>query len=86
MTPSSKLPDPFDIVANALGCSRDSLSNESAMYKDYGWDSFGHVSVITAIEEACGINLGNDEFMKYTTMRAIIEFFGHLRERGWHER
>ena len=78
----SKLPDPFDVVADALGCSKDSLSNESAMYKDHGWDSFGHISIITAIEEACHIHVENDEVMKYTTMEAIIEVFEHLRETG----
>ena len=86
MIPSNDVLDPFDVVADALGCPRESLSNESAMYRDHGWDSFGHVSIITAIEEACGINVGNDEVMKYTTMDAIIELFQHLREMGGHEK
>lgn len=86
MIDSTKQLDPFDVVAGALDCSRDSLSNDSAMYKDHGWDSFGHVGVITAIEDVCGINIGNDDLMKYTTMEAIIELFEHLREMGRHEK
>ena len=53
--------------------SRLSLSIESAMYRDHGWDSFGHVSVIVALEEAYGISIPNDEIMRFTTMRAIVE-------------
>lgn len=73
MTSSSAPPDPFTVVANALGCSRDSLSIESAMYRDHGWDSFGHVSVIVALEEAYGISIPNDEMMVLITMKAIVE-------------
>jgi acyl carrier protein len=75
---SSKPPDPFTVVAQALRCSRDSLSIESAMYRDHGWDSFGHVSVIVALEEAYGISIPNDEIMSMTTMKAIVEFSGLL--------
>lgn len=85
MTSSSDLPDPFGVVAKALQCSRDSLSIESAMYRDHGWDSFGHVSVITAIEEACGMSITNDEVMKYTTMKAIVELFEKRLEMGQRE-
>jgi acyl carrier protein len=77
MTSSPPAPDPFTVVAAALCCTRESLSIESSMYSDYGWDSFGHAGVITAIEEACGIRVPNDEVMKYTKMKAIIELFEH---------
>lgn len=73
MTFSGERPNPFSVVAKALSCSRDSLSIESAMYRDHGWDSFGHVSVIVALEEAYGISIPNDEIMRFTTMRAIVE-------------
>lgn len=72
--------DLFSIVAQALRCTRDSLSMESAMYRDHGWDSFGHISVIVALEEAYGISISNDEMMILTTMQAIVEFAEHSRE------
>ena len=50
------------------------------MYRDHGWDSFGHVRIITALEEAYAIKLSNDEVMSLTTMRAIIEFTERLGE------
>lgn len=82
MTPSDVPIDPFSVVAQALGCPRDSLSMESAMYRDHGWDSFGHVSVIVALEEAYGISISNDEMMILTTMKAIVEFTERTREVG----
>lgn len=35
-------PDPYEVVAAALKRPRESLTEDSAMYRDYGWDSFGH--------------------------------------------
>jgi len=72
MKVSSSLPDPFSVVAQALRCPRESLSVESGMYRDHGWDSFGHVSIIVALEEAYGISIPNDQIMSLTTMKAIV--------------
>ena len=80
MTPSDVPKDPFSVVARALSNPRDSLSMESAMYRDHGWDSFGHVSVIKALEEAYGISISNDEMMTLRTMKAIVEFTERSRE------
>ncbi len=77
--------DPFSVVAQTLRCPRDSLSMESAMYRDHGWDSFGHVVVIVALEKAYGINISNDEMMNLTTMKAIVEFTVRSREVGQSE-
>lgn len=79
MTASAVPMDPFSVVTQALHCSRDSLSMESAMYRDHGWDSFGHVRVIVALEEAYGISIPNDEMMILTTMTAIVEFVERSR-------
>lgn len=76
---NSDLPlDPFSVVAQALRCPRSSLSMESAMYRDHGWDSFGHVSVMVALEKAYGISISNDEMMLLTTMQSIVELIERL--------
>ena len=49
------------------------------MYRDHGWDSFGHVSIIAALEEAYSIRISNDEVMLLTTMKGIVEFTKNLR-------
>ena len=76
--------DPFGVVSQALSCPRDSLSIESAMYRDHGWDSFGHVNVITALEEAYGISISNDEMMILTKMKSIVEFTERMGEIDQH--
>jgi acyl carrier protein len=43
------------------------------MYRTYGWDSFGQVSIIAALEETYGISISNDEVMSLSTMKAILE-------------
>ena len=75
MTSRVTPPDPFDVVAKALKCPKGTLSAKSAMYRDHGWDSFGHVSIIAAIEEVLKVSIENDEMLKLTTMTAICEFF-----------
>jgi acyl carrier protein len=79
MTLNKEPADPFDIVANALGCSRASLSIDSAIYRDHGWDSFGHLRVILALEEAYGISIDNGEIEKYSTMREIHKLSEQFR-------
>ena len=75
MTSCSVPPDPFEFVAGVLGCSKEELSEESEIYKHYGWDSFGHMEIIAALEEALGISIDDDEVLELTTMRAICELF-----------
>lgn len=73
MTQPMKCPDPYEIVAAALRCQRESLTPESGMYRTHGWDSFGHVTIIGALENALGISIPNDQILNLTTMRAILE-------------
>ena len=73
---SNTLPrDPFDVVAKALKCPKESLSRESEQYRHHGWDSLGHVEIIEAIEKVLGINISDDEAEELTTMKAICKFF-----------
>lgn len=76
------LPEPIHLVADALDCPPDSLNAESAMYRDYGWDSFGHLRVILALEQAYEIEASEANFKKYTTLRAIQELYERLVKEG----
>jgi acyl carrier protein len=73
------LPDPQEVVAGALRRPRESLTEDSAMYREHGWDSYGHLSVILAIEKALGVSIDNDEAWGLKDMRAISEFFARHR-------
>ena len=75
MNSSGKAPDPFDVVARALQRPRECLTEESAIYRDHGWDSLGHLNVIMAIEEALGIAIENEEAWQLKNMKVIAEFF-----------
>jgi len=81
MTPPVESPDPFTVVATALRCRRETLTPESGMYRTHGWDSFGHVNVIVALEDAYGLSIPNDEILSLNTMKAIVE----RCQRSWKE-
>ena len=82
MQSTKELPDPFDIVAKALGCSRVSLSIDSARYRDHGWDSLGHLRIVIALEEAYGISIDDEAIEKYATMRAIQQLYEQIIRGG----
>lgn len=75
MTLGATPPDPFDVVAKALGCPKEELSEESAIRHYHGWDSLGHVKIITAIEYVLETSITDDEVVELTNMKAICEFF-----------
>ena len=77
-----RIPDPLDVVADALGCNREELSANSAMYRDHDWDSFGQVEIVLAIEKALGISIDDDTAMTLTSVAAIQEFFSLQSDLG----
>ncbi len=75
--------DPFEVVARALGCPREAITIESAMRRTHKWDSLGHVSVVTALEDAYHLSISDDEILSLTTMKSIVEFHKrHTRTDG----
>lgn len=76
------IPNPIDLLAGALECSRNSLDAESAMYRTYGWDSFGHLRVILDLEKAYGIEASEENFQKFKTLNAIQELYECLMREG----
>ena len=47
------------------------------MYRDHGWDSFGHVGIIAAIEGVLNVDIDDEKVWELTTLKAIREFFDH---------
>lgn len=72
---TQRMPDPLDVVADALGCKRGDLCSDSAMYRDHDWDSFGQVKVVLAIEETLEIDIDDETAMTLTSVAAIRDFF-----------
>ena len=75
----SKLKHPFIVVAKALGCNPESINENSEMYRDYGWDSLGHLHVLTALEINYSISIDNDTIEKYKRMSEILKLFEELK-------
>ncbi|MGH7243407.1 MAG: acyl carrier protein [Phycisphaerales bacterium] len=82
MTKSTELADPYVLVATALGHPQQEITLDSAMYRDHGWDSFGHLNVIMAMESAYGIVIEDTDVEKYKSMKAIVEFYERIRGEG----
>lgn len=74
--------NPFEIVARALGCPSSAITADSAMKRTHKWDSLGHVSVVTALEEAYGVSISDEEILSLTTMKAILDFHERQAKTG----
>ncbi len=73
-----QLTSPYDLVANALDCDKQSLNEESCMLNHPKWDSLSHVSIIVAIETNYNMQIPDEEVMKYDNMKAIINLYNDL--------
>ena len=71
-------PDPFEVVANALGAPKTSVDIESAMGTHPYWDSLNQVRVVASLEQTYGITIADDEIMKYSNMRNILVLYAGL--------
>ncbi|MCR4376873.1 MAG: acyl carrier protein [Rhodospirillales bacterium] len=69
------LKSPFDLVADALGCSTDSLSDMSALNAHPMWDSLGHLNVMMALEEHYGVCIDDDGIRTHQSMAGIIQTY-----------
>lgn len=72
--------DPYTLIAKALGCQKETLTIESGLNRHPDWDSFGHLNVILAIEEAYRIKIEDDEIMRFSDMREIVLFYQELQK------
>jgi acyl carrier protein len=74
----SQTHDPFVFVAIALGCDVNTLTAESGFGSHPRWDSVGHLSILAALEEQCGILIDVYTAEQFATMAdiAALPFFG----------
>jgi acyl carrier protein len=75
------LMSPFDLVASALECPRESLNQQSALADHPQWDSFGHLRIMMALEEHYGIDITDETIRRYETMTAITRAFEERRHK-----
>lgn len=77
---NDKLTNPYDLVASALECNKDTLSEDSCMVNHPKWESLSHVSIINALEIEYKISIPDEEVMKYDNMKAILALYYELTE------
>ena len=73
-----QLTSPYDLVATALGCDKQTLTEDSCMVNHPKWESLSHVAVIMEIETAYNIEIPDEEVMNYDNMKAIIALYNKL--------
>jgi len=66
-------------IAESVGCSADDITVASTMRNTDGWDSLSHIRLIVAIEDAYGLKLDENDMIRMTSAKEIIEV---LRNKG----
>jgi acyl carrier protein len=69
--------DVLTVICNVLNL--DEVGPEAAMGKVRGWDSFGQITLVLALEEAAEIKLPGDAFGRMMSVQSIMEV---LQEEG----
>jgi acyl carrier protein len=58
--------------AAAFGVEPDSIGPGTEPDDVQGWDSMGHVDLVAALEEACGLQFDIDDVMEMSDVDAIV--------------
>ncbi|MCZ4244151.1 acyl carrier protein [Pedobacter punctiformis] len=61
-------------IAMALECEPESLNLNSALGQHYNWDSFGHLSIMVALEQKYNIEISEENIIRLQSVNDIINF------------
>ncbi|OAN49308.1 hypothetical protein A6A04_04120 [Paramagnetospirillum marisnigri] len=75
-------PAPRDLIATALECDPDSLSDESGLGSHPQWDSMGHMAVMLALEAHYGVAISDATIRAYASFPSIRELYASLAPPG----
>lgn len=64
----------INTVAEALGLPETAIHDELEYKSIAQWDSFGHVSLMLALERTFGVSIGSSKVLALTSVRAIRTF------------
>ncbi len=62
------------IVAQTLGCSQDSIKDESNFVNDLGADSLNIVEIVMAIEEEFDVSIPDEDAETLHTVGAVKQY------------
>ena len=61
------------LIASQLGISVDKVAENSKLVEDLGADSLDIVEMLMTLEEEFGIEIPDEEAMKLSTVKSIVE-------------
>ncbi|KAB0681870.1 acyl carrier protein [Aureimonas leprariae] len=61
------------VVADVLGVAKDTIGLDTVAADVEGWDSFGHVRIVLAIDKAFGIALSMGAIEKAASVAGLVE-------------
>lgn len=67
------------LVAGALGLSVERVGDDATRGKLRGWDSIGHVEVVSALEDHFAVKLEDADLLRMTSLPEIVAV---LRAKG----
>jgi acyl carrier protein len=66
----------------AFGVAPDSVTIDTTPRDIPAWDSMGHVSLISSLEQTFGLNFDVDEVMEMENVRQIVKIIGARRAKA----
>ncbi len=70
------------VVADVLGVSAEQLTPDSAAGQVEGWDSFGHLQVVLALEAEFGVQFDPIKIPELTTIAKLQAFIERTSKAG----
>ena len=62
-----------EVVSSVFGVERESVDESSSPESVEGWDSMGHVNLVTAPEQNFNVSIDIDDLMEMGNVRKIRE-------------
>jgi len=62
-----------DVVSSVFGVERESVDESSSPSSVEGWDSMGHVNLVTALEQHLNVSIDIDDVMEMGSVGKIRE-------------
>ncbi len=62
------------VIVETLGCEADQVVLEAKLFEDLGADSLAAVEMVMALEEATGIEIGDDVAAQMKTVADIMTY------------
>ena len=60
-----------EVMSSVFGVERETIDESSSPQSVEGWDSMGHVNLITALEQAFNVSIDIDDVMEMGDVRKI---------------